>query len=85
MLLQGVGLSLAKVVGESCLMMSVVLELRPDSLIAPIMVLVSTTVSMLKMLESLVKLLQPHHVSILYGQTVSETFTDDSVVVYSLL
>lgn len=55
-LLQGVEPSSAKVVEVSCLIMWAVLELRPDSLIAPTMALVSTTVSTLKMLEPLVKL-----------------------------
>ena len=65
MLSQGLVPSLAKVVEISSLTMLHVLELRPDSLTAPIMALVSTTVSMLKMLELHVKLLQPHHVGLL--------------------
>jgi len=60
-LLQGVGPSLGKAVAVFCLITWAALEPRPDSLTAPIMALVSTTVFTLKMLELPVKLLQPHH------------------------
>ena len=65
-LLQGAGHSLAREVEIYCWIMWAVLELRPDSLTAPIMALVSTTVSMLKMLELLAKWLQPHHVGLYF-------------------
>ena len=65
-LLQEAGHFLAREVDKYCWIMWAVLELRPDSLTAPIMVLASTTVSILKMLELLVKSLQPHHVGLLY-------------------
>ena len=50
-LLQEAGHFLAREVEIYCWIMWAVLELRPDSLTAPIMALASTTVSMLKMLE----------------------------------
>ena len=49
-LLQEAGHFLAREVDKYCWIMWAVLELRPDSLTAPVMALVSTTVSMLKML-----------------------------------
>ncbi len=63
-LLQDLGHFLAREVEIYCWTMLAVLELRPDSLTAPIMALAYTTVSMLKMLESLVnlELLQLLHV-----------------------
>ena len=65
-LLQESGHFLAREVEIYCWIMWAVLELRPDSLNALIVALASTTVSILKMLEFLVKLLQPHHVGLLY-------------------
>ena len=64
--LQEAGHFLAREVEIYYWIMWTVLELRPDSLNALIMVLASTTVPILKMLELLVKLLQPHHVGLLY-------------------
>ena len=64
--LQESGHILAREVEIDCWMMWAVLELRPDSLNALIMALAFTTVPILKMLELLVKLLQPHHVGLLY-------------------
>ena len=65
-LLQEVRLFLVREVELYYWIMWAVLELRPGSLTAPIMALASTTVPILKMLELLVKLLQPHHVGLLY-------------------
>ena len=65
-LLQEAGHFLAREAEIYCWMMYSVLELRPDSLNALIMALASTTVPILKMLELLVNLLQPHHVCLLY-------------------
>ena len=65
-LLQEVWHFLAREVEKYCWMMWPVMELRPDSSTAPIVALASTTVSILKMLELLVKPLQPHHVGLLY-------------------
>ena len=65
-LLQGAGHSLAREVEVYCWIMWPVLEMRPDSLTAPIMALASTTVSILKMLELLAKWLQPHNVGLCF-------------------
>ena len=63
-LLQEAGHFLAREVEIYSWIMWAVLELRPDSLTAPIMALASTTVPILKMLELLVKMLQPHQVGL---------------------
>ena len=65
-LLQEAGHFLAREAEIYCWIMWAVLEMRPDSLNALIMALAFTTVPILKMLELLVKLLQPHHVGLLY-------------------
>jgi hypothetical protein len=73
-LLQDLGHFLAREVETYCWIMWPVLELRPDSLTAPITVLVYTTVPILKMLELLVKLLPPHHVGLHYVVTFSDSY-----------
>ena len=64
--LQESGHILAREVEIYCWIMWAVLEMRPGLLNALTMALASTTVPILKMLELLVKLLQPHHVGLLY-------------------